>query len=86
MFTANLDHMRIGPDVTGENIYNGAMDNAAGCSVILQVARWFEILPKPPREESRLGCAHGRGAGSSGFSRFRQPFFARRYHHQERQC
>ena len=38
---AHLDHLGIRADVKGDNIYNGALDNAAGVAVMLEVARAF---------------------------------------------
>jgi hypothetical protein len=39
LLTAHFDHLGIGPDVEGDNIYNGADDDASGCVAILQLAR-----------------------------------------------
>lgn len=36
---AHLDHVGIGPEVAGDRIYNGAVDNAGGVAVMLEVAR-----------------------------------------------
>ena len=44
--TAHLDHLGIGPPMNGDAIYNGAVDNASGLSVALEVARAFAALPK----------------------------------------
>jgi Zn-dependent M28 family amino/carboxypeptidase len=41
MFTAHYDHLGIRPDMTGDNIYNGARDNATGCGIVLELARVF---------------------------------------------
>ncbi len=37
----HLDHLGIRADMTGDNIFNGALDNAAGVAVMLEVARAF---------------------------------------------
>lgn len=37
--SAHYDHLGIGPEVNGDTIYNGAFDNAAGCSALLEIAR-----------------------------------------------
>jgi hypothetical protein len=49
VYTAHLDHEGIveGPD--GPAIYNGAVDNASGTAVLLDVARAFARLPERPR-------------------------------------
>ena len=46
---AHLDHDGIGPDVNGDRIYNGAMDNAAGVAALLEAARALTSEPTPPR-------------------------------------
>lgn len=49
VYTAHLDHEGFGEPVEGDNIYNGAYDNAAGSAVLLEIARAFASLPEPPR-------------------------------------
>ena len=50
LYSAHLDHMGIGAPVNGDSIYNGALDNASGCPIILEVARAFtRINPRPKR-------------------------------------
>jgi len=50
VFTAHHDHLGIGePDATGDAIYNGALDNAAGAASVVAIAEAFAALPKPPR-------------------------------------
>lgn len=50
VYTAHHDHLGLGePDKTGDKIYNGALDNASGCSQILAIARAFKALPQAPR-------------------------------------
>jgi len=46
---AHVDHLGIRPGKTGDNIYNGALDNAAGTAVMLEVARAFAAGPAPKR-------------------------------------
>ena len=46
---AHLDHLGIRTDKTGDNIYNGALDNAAGVAVMLEVARAFGGDAKAPK-------------------------------------
>jgi Zn-dependent M28 family amino/carboxypeptidase len=49
-YTAHYDHLGIDPEMNGHNIYNGAVDNATGCGVLLEVARaWSETRPAPGR-------------------------------------
>ena len=41
IISAHYDHLGIGPVVNGDSIYNGALDNAIGVSVLLELARQF---------------------------------------------
>jgi Zn-dependent M28 family amino/carboxypeptidase len=49
MYTAHYDHLGIRPDMQGDNIYNGARDNATGCGILLELARVFAMAPNRPR-------------------------------------
>ena len=50
LYTAHWDHLGIGFAVDGDDIYNGAADNATGCGIVLELARAFAQLdPAPPR-------------------------------------
>jgi Zn-dependent M28 family amino/carboxypeptidase len=42
VFSAHLDHLGTGRPVNGDNLYNGAMDNASGVASVLEVARLFK--------------------------------------------
>ncbi|MEQ8953938.1 MAG: M28 family peptidase, partial [Gammaproteobacteria bacterium] len=39
IYTAHWDHLGINPEVTGDNIYNGAADNATGTAALLALAK-----------------------------------------------
>ena len=41
MYTAHYDHLGIRPDMPGDNIYNGADDNATGCGILLEMAQAY---------------------------------------------
>ena len=69
VYTAHWDHLGVGIPVNGDKIYNGARDNAAGVSVMLEVARAFtKVQPRPKRsilftmvtaeEQGLLGSAY----------------------------
>jgi Zn-dependent M28 family amino/carboxypeptidase len=50
LYSAHWDHLGVGqPDAKGDRIYNGAVDNADGISVLLEMARAFAKGPKPQR-------------------------------------
>ncbi len=48
LYTAHWDHLGIGVPVNGDKIYNGAVDNATGCAVVLELARAWAALPQKP--------------------------------------
>jgi len=44
LYTAHFDHLGFVPGMSGDNIYNGAADNATGCGMILELARvWSQL-------------------------------------------
>jgi hypothetical protein len=50
IYTAHHDHLGIGtPNEDGDDIYNGAMDNASGVAQIMAIARALKALPEAPR-------------------------------------
>jgi Zn-dependent M28 family amino/carboxypeptidase len=49
LYTAHYDHLGIRPDMPGDNIYNGADDNATGCGILLEIARAFSMAMEKPR-------------------------------------
>jgi Zn-dependent M28 family amino/carboxypeptidase len=48
MYTAHYDHFGIRPDMPGDNIFNGAADNATGCGILLELARVFGAARERP--------------------------------------
>ena len=48
-YTAHWDHFGVGPAVNGDTIYNGALDNASGCAMVLEIARKLKSLPVAPK-------------------------------------
>jgi len=49
IYTAHYDHFGIRPDMPGDNIFNGANDNATGCGILLELARAFGSAAQRPR-------------------------------------
>jgi len=51
LYTAHYDHFGIDNSrPKGENIYHGAVDNATGCGILLEIARvWVGTKPAPSR-------------------------------------
>jgi len=48
IYTAHYDHLGIRPDMPGDDIYNGAADNATGCGILLELARAFSVAKERP--------------------------------------
>ena len=49
VLSAHIDHIGIGEPINGDRIYNGAMDNAAGSAVLLDVAAALRKASNKPR-------------------------------------
>ena len=50
IYTAHWDHLGIGlPDAKGDKIYNGALDNASGSSMLIEIARAAARAPRTDR-------------------------------------
>jgi len=49
IYTAHWDHLGIGPEVNGDKIYHGAVDNASGVAGLVELADAFTHVQPPPR-------------------------------------
>jgi len=49
VYTAHLDHLGTCPPINGDNVCHGAIDNASGVATLLEIARAYTSLPRPPR-------------------------------------
>jgi Zn-dependent M28 family amino/carboxypeptidase len=49
VYIAHVDHFGRGVAMNGDEIYNGAHDNASGVAIVLEVARAYAALPARPR-------------------------------------
>ena len=49
VYTAHWDHLGKDTSLKGDQIYNGAIDNASGSSAIIEIAKAFSKLSTPPR-------------------------------------
>jgi len=69
IYTAHWDHWGVGPAVDGDNIYNGAIDNAVGVVGLMEIAEKFAYTDRKPRrsvtflfvsaeEQGLLGAYH----------------------------
>lgn len=62
---AHLDHVGVGPEVGGDRIYNGAIDNAGGVAVMMEAARALAAGP-PPRRTTIFIATTGEEKGLLG--------------------
>lgn len=70
VYTAHLDHLGISTPVEGDSIYNGALDNASGTAVMLQIARAFSAMQPRPRRSIVFVAVAGEEAGLLGSDYF----------------
>ncbi len=49
IYTAHWDHLGADPQLQGDQIFNGALDNASGTAQVLEIARGFTSLATPPK-------------------------------------
>lgn len=75
---AHFDHLGIDPALEGDQIYNGADDNASGVSAILQIARAFIVSGKQPERNIIFAFWDGEEKGLLGSRYFVQtcPFIS----------
>ena len=50
LYSAHYDHLGFVPGMPGDNIYNGAVDNATGCAIIMELARAWASMPGRPAD------------------------------------
>jgi Zn-dependent M28 family amino/carboxypeptidase len=48
LYTAHWDHLGKDTSLTGDQVYNGAVDNASGTGALIEVAQAFSTLPVAP--------------------------------------
>ncbi|HEY2144677.1 MAG TPA: M28 family peptidase [Steroidobacteraceae bacterium] len=49
MYSAHYDHLGVDPTLSGDNIYNGAVDNGTGCGILLELAHAYAgSATRPP--------------------------------------
>jgi Zn-dependent M28 family amino/carboxypeptidase len=66
MYTAHYDHLGIHPNQPGDNIYNGAMDNATGCGILLELARAYASVNARPRRSVLFAAVTAEEQGLRG--------------------
>jgi len=70
VYTAHVDHLGICPAVEGDNVCHGALDNASGTASLLEIARAYASLPKPPRRSVLFVFVTGEEMGLLGSDYF----------------
>jgi hypothetical protein len=70
VYSAHLDHLGISTPVDGDDIYNGALDNASGVAALLEVARAFAGMPIKPKRSLLFIAVTGEEAGLLGSDYF----------------
>jgi hypothetical protein len=72
VYTAHVDHLGICPPIDGDNVCHGAVDNASGVSTLLEIARAYASLPRPPRRSVLFVFVTGEEMGLLGSDYFAQ--------------
>jgi hypothetical protein len=78
IYTAHHDHLGIGtPNADGDNIYNGAMDNASGVAQVMEIARVIKTMPQAPRRSILVALVGAEEQGLLGSKYYAEhPTFA----------
>jgi Zn-dependent M28 family amino/carboxypeptidase len=66
IYTAHWDHLGRHPELPGDQIFNGAVDNASGDAAIIELGRAFSKLNPPPRRSVLFMCTTAEEAGLLG--------------------
>ena len=66
IFTAHWDHLGRHPELQGDQIFNGAVDNASGDAAVIQLAAAFSKLNPPPKRSALFMCTTAEEAGLLG--------------------
>lgn len=70
VYSSHSDHLGIGPAVNGDNIYNGALDNASGSALLVEIARAFTKRNPRPRRSLLFVSVTAEEAGLLGSDYF----------------
>lgn len=70
VFTAHFDHVAGGADESGDDIYNGADDNASGTAAVMEIAQAFTTLSTPPSRSMAFVLVSGEEKGLLGARHF----------------
>ena len=70
VLSAHIDHLGIGEPINGDRIYNGAMDNASGCAVLMDVTASLNSSPEKLRRSLLFVFVTGEEKGLLGSKYF----------------
>lgn len=70
VYSAHLDHLGTVKEKSGDNIYNGAMDNASGVATLLEAARMFAQSKVRPKRSILFIALTGEEKGMLGSEYF----------------
>jgi Zn-dependent M28 family amino/carboxypeptidase len=66
VYTAHWDHLGKDDKAQGDQIFNGAIDNASGVATVLEIAEGFTKLPTPPKRSILFMMVTGEEKGLLG--------------------
>jgi len=66
IYTAHWDHLGRHPELQGDQIFNGAVDNASGDAAVIALASAFPKAGSPPRRSILFMCTTAEEAGLLG--------------------
>lgn len=70
VYTGHLDHIGVRPGKDGDDIHNGAYDNAAGVGAILEIAQAMSVMSVKPRRSVIFAMVTAEEKGLQGSSYF----------------
>jgi Zn-dependent M28 family amino/carboxypeptidase len=68
--SAHLDHLGVGTPVNGDNIYNGAMDNASGIASLIEMSKQLAADVNRPKRSILFAAWTGEESGMLGSQHF----------------
>jgi Zn-dependent M28 family amino/carboxypeptidase len=66
VYSAHWDHLGRHPELQGDQIFNGAVDNASGDAAVMELAAAFSKLNPPPKRSVLFMCTTAEEAGLLG--------------------
>jgi Zn-dependent M28 family amino/carboxypeptidase len=66
IFMSHWDHFGVNPTLQGDQIFNGAMDNATGTAALIELAEAFRKLKQPPQRSILFLAVTGEEQGLLG--------------------